>query len=143
MNATGLSSTYNDIRQIFFEMTDKEIISKKWSNLKCILTRRSKYRLCIALSNFQLERNWFKFYLQWYQTDFFELTNIGIISKKCSSLKCILTTRSNMGHLSHWVISTWSQRFKLHVQWYLMDFLWDYWYRDNFREMFKFEMYLN
>ena len=48
-----------------------------------------------------------------------------------------------MGHLSHWVISTWSQRFKLHVQWYLIDFLWDDWYRDNFKEMFKFEMYMN
>ena len=48
-----------------------------------------------------------------------------------------------MGNLSHWVISTWSQRFKLHVQWYLIDFLWDYWYGDNFKEMIKFEMYFN
>ena len=88
----------------FFEMTNIEIISKKCSNFQCIWTTRSKYGSSIALSNFQLDRNWFKFHLQWYWTDFFEMTNIEIISKKCSNFKCIWIRVVNMGHLSHWVI---------------------------------------
>ena len=78
-------------------MTNIAIISKKCSNFKCIWTTRSKYGSSIALSNFQLDRNWFKFHLQWYWTDFFEMTNIEIISKKCSNLKCIWTMRSKYG----------------------------------------------
>ena len=70
---------------------------------------RAKYGSSIALSNFQLDRNWFKFHLQWYWTDFFEMTNIERISNKCSNFKCIWTTRSKYGssialnnfHLDH------------------------------------------
>ena len=88
----------------FFEMTNIEIISKKCSNLKCIWTTRSEYVSSIALSNFQLDRNWFKLSRQRHQIYFFEMANIGIISKKCSNLKCIWTHGVNVCHLSHWVI---------------------------------------
>ena len=88
----------------FFEMTNIEMISKKCSNYKCIWTTRNKYGSSVVLSNFQLDRNWFKFRLHWYWTDFFEMTNIEMISKKCSNFKCILTTRSKYGSSSHWVI---------------------------------------
>ena len=88
----------------FFEMNNIEMISKKCSNYKCIWTTRSKYGSSIALSNFQLDRNWFKSHLQWYCTDFFEMTNIEIISKKCSNFNVFEQRSVNMGHLSHWVI---------------------------------------
>ena len=71
----------------FFEMNNIEMISKKCSNFKCIWTTRSKYGSSIAYSNFQLDRNWFKFHLQWYWTDYFEMTNKEMISKKCSNSK--------------------------------------------------------
>ena len=84
---------------------------------------RAKYGSSIALSNFQLDRNWFKFHLQWYWTDFFEMTNIERISNKCSNFKCIWTTRSKYGssialsnfHLDH-------KLFMFHLQWYWTDF---------------------
>ena len=76
----------------FFEMTNIEIISKKCSNLKCIWTTRSEYVSSIALSNFQLDRNWFKLSQQRHQIYFFEMANIGIISKKCSNSVSIWTT---------------------------------------------------
>ena len=70
-----------------FEMTNIEIISKKCSNLKCIWTKRSEYVSSIALSNFQLDRNWFKLSQQRHQIYFFEMANIGIISEKCWNSK--------------------------------------------------------
>ena len=110
-------------RTDFFEMTNIEIISKKCSNFKCIWTTRSKYGSSIALTNFQLDRNWFKFHLQWYWTDFFEMTNIEIISKKCSNFKCIWITRSKYESsiaLSNFQLDrNW---FKFHLQWYWTDF---------------------
>ena len=75
-----------------FEMTNIEIISKKCSNLKCIWSKRSEYVSSIALSNFQLDRNWFKLSQQRHQIYFFEMANIGIISKKCSNSVSIWTT---------------------------------------------------
>ena len=104
-------------------MTNIEIISKKCSNFKCIWTTRSEYGSSIALSNFQLDRNWFKFHLQWYCTDIFEMTNIEIISKKCSNFKCIWTTRSKYGSsiaLSNFQLDR--NEFKFHPQWYWADF---------------------
>ena len=56
--ATDLSSTYNDIGQI----TLRWLIKMIWC-FKCIWTTRSKYGSSIAYSNFQLDRNWFKFHL--------------------------------------------------------------------------------
>ena len=107
----------------FFEMNNIEMISKKCSNYKCIWTTRSKYGSSIALSNFQLDRNWFKFHLQWYWTDFFEMNNIEMISKKCSNYKCIWTTRSKYGSsiaLSNFQLDrNW---FKFHLQWYWTDY---------------------
>ena len=78
-------------------MTNIEIISKKCSNFKCIWTTRSKYGSSIALSNFQLDRNGFKFHPQWYWADFFEMSNIEIISNIFSNFKCNWTTRSKYG----------------------------------------------
>ena len=107
----------------FFVMTNIEIISKKCSNFKCIWTTRSKYGSSIALSTFQLDRNWFKFHLQWNWTDFFVMTNIEIISKKCSNFKCIWTTRSKYGSsiaMSNFQLDrNW---FKFHLQWNWTDF---------------------
>ena len=71
------------------------------SEFEVFCSTRSEYGSSIALSNFQLDRILFKFHLQWYWTDFFEMTNIERILKKCSNFKCIWTTRVNMGHLSH------------------------------------------
>ena len=84
-------------------------ICDKMSEFEVFCRTRTKYGSSIALSNFQLDRNWFKFHLQWYWTDFFEMNNIEMISKKCSNFKCIWTKcfverGVNMGHLSHWVI---------------------------------------
>ena len=53
------------------------------SEFEVFSSTRSKYGSSIALSDFQLDRSWFKFHLQWYWTDFFEMTNIERISKKC------------------------------------------------------------
>ena len=176
----------------FFEMTNIEIISKKCSNFfNCIWTTRSKYWSSIALSNFQLDRNLFKFHLQWYWTDFFEMTNIEIISKKCSNFNVFQQRSVNMGHLSHWVIfNLIATGLSSTLHWYWTDFfemtnieiiskkcsnfnvfeqrsvnmghlshwvifnliatglvpptmildrlLWDDYYRDDFKEMFKF-----
>ena len=58
-------------------------ICDKMSEFEVFCGTRTKYGSSIALSNFQLDRNWFKSHLQWYCTDFFEMTNIEIISKKC------------------------------------------------------------
>ena len=121
MIATCLTSTYNDIGQI--EMTNIEIISKKCSNLKCIWTTRSEYVSTIALSNFQLDRNWFKLSRQRHQIYFFEMANIGIISKKCSNLKCIWTTRCE--YVSSIALSNFQldrNLFNFHLQWYWTDF---------------------
>ena len=79
------------------------------SEFEVFSSTRSKYGSSIALSDFQLDRSWFKFHLQWYWTDFFEMTNIERISKKCSNFKCIWTARSKYGssialsnfHLDH------------------------------------------
>ena len=107
----------------YFEMTNIEMISKKCSNFKCFWTTRSEYGSSIALSNFQLDRNWFKFHLQWYWTDYFEMTNIEMISKKCSNFKCIWTTRGKYGSsiaLSNFQLDrNW---FKFHLQWNWTDF---------------------
>ena len=121
--ATGLSSTLHWYWTDFFEMTNIEIISKKCSNFKCIWTTRSKYGSSIAMSNFQLDRNWFNFHIQWYWIDFFEMTNIEIISKKCSNFKCIWTTRSK--YWSSIALSNFQldrNLFKFHLQWYWTDF---------------------
>ena len=72
------------------------------SEFEVFSSTRSKYGSSIALSNFQLDRSWFKFHLQWYWTDFFEITNIERISKKCSNFKCIWTTRSQYGSSIAW-----------------------------------------
>ena len=121
--ATGLSSTLHWYWTDFFEMTNIEMISKKCSNFKCIRTTRSKYGSSIAMSNFQLDRNWFNFHLQWYWTDYIEITNIEMISKKCSNFKCFWTTRSEYGSsiaLSNFQLDrNW---FKFHLQWYWIDF---------------------
>ena len=108
----------------FFEMTNIEIISKKCSNFfNCIWTTRSKYWSSIALSNFQLDRNLFKFHLQWYWTDFFEMTNIEIISKKCSNFNVFQQRSVNMGHLSHWVIfNLIATGLSSTLHWYWTDF---------------------
>ena len=107
----------------FFVMNNIEIISKKCSNFKCVWTTRSKYGSSIALSNFQLDRNWFKFYLQWYWTDFFEMTNIEMISKKCSNFKCIWTTRSKYGSsIAMSNFQLYRNWFKFHLQWNWTDF---------------------
>ena len=55
-------------------------ICNKMSKFEVFCLTWTKYGSSIALSNFQLDRNWFKFHLQWYWTDFFEMTNIEIIS---------------------------------------------------------------
>ena len=75
---------YSDICD---DMSEFELFSSTWS----------KYGSSIALSNFQLDRNCFKFHIQWYWTYFFEMTNIERILKKCSNFKCIWTTRSEYG----------------------------------------------
>ena len=137
----------------------------------------TEYVSYISLSNFHLDHTGFRLQLQWYWKDFFEMTNIEIISKKCSfsksqselqwyelELPCYLinllwddsysdicddmsefevfsSTRSKYGSsiaLSNFHLDyTW---FRLELQWYWIDFLWDSWYRDNFWEMFKFEI---
>ena len=121
--ATGLSSTLHWYWTDFFEMTNIEMISKKCSNFKCIWTTRSKYGSSIAMSNFQLDRNWFKFHLQWYWTDFFEMTNIEIISKKCSNFNVFEQRSVNMGHLSHWVtFNLIATGLSSTLHWYWTDF---------------------
>ena len=126
-----------------FEMTNIEMISKKCSNFKCFWTTRSEYGSSIALSNFQLDRNWFKFHLQWYWTDFFEMTNIEIISMKCSNFWCIYTTRSKYGSsiaLSVFQLDrNWFEfRLQRHqIYFFEMNNI------DNFKEMFKFSLNLN
>ena len=93
-------------------------ICDKMSELEVFCSTWTKYGSSIALSNFQLDRNWFKFHLQWYWTDFLEMTNIEIISEKCSNLKCIWTTRSKYGSLialsNFHLDNTW---FRLRLQW--------------------------
>ena len=64
---------YDSYSDICDDMSEFEVFS----------STRSKYGSSIALSDFQLDRSWFKFHLQWYWTDFFEMTNIERISKKC------------------------------------------------------------
>ena len=98
----------------FFEMTNIEMISKKCSNYKCIWKTRSEYGSSVALSNFQLDRNWFKFHLQWYWTDHFEMTNIEMISKKCSNSKSQFEL----------------QWFELEHPYYLINLQWDDCYSD-------------
>ena len=109
----------------FFEITNIERISKKCSNFKCIWTTRSQYGSSIAWSNFQLDRNWFKFPLQRYWTDFFEMTNIEIISKKCSNSKSQFEP----------------QRFELELQYYLINLQWDDSYSDICDDIPEFEVF--
>ena len=106
-------------------MNNIEMISKKCSNFKCIWTTRSEYGSSIALSNFQLDRNWFKFNLQWYWTDFFEMTNIEMISKKCSNSKSQFEL----------------QWFELELPYYLINLRWDDCYSDICDKMSEFEVF--
>ena len=108
----------------FFEMTNIEIISKKCSNLKCIWTTRSEYVSSIALSNFQLDRNWFKLSQQRHQIYFFEMANIGIISKKCSN------------SVSIWTTVVW-----VRASVYLINLQWDDCYSDICDKMSEFEVF--
>ena len=117
---------------------------KEMFKFEMYLTRRSKYRLCIALSNFQLDRNWFKFHLQWYLIDSLWDDWYRDNFKEMFKFEMYLTRRSKYRlciALSNFQLDrNW---FKFHLEWYLIDSLWDDWYRDNFKEMFKFEMYFN
>ena len=90
-----------------------------------IWTTRCEYVSSIALSNFQLDRNWFKFHLQWYWTDFFEMTNIEIISKKCSNLKSQFEL----------------QWFELELPYYQINLQWDDCYSDICDKMSEFEVF--
>ena len=79
-------------------------ICYKMSEFEVFCWTRTKYGSSIALSNSQLHRNWFKFNLHRYWTDYFEMTNIEMISKKCTNFNVFERRVVNMGHLSHWVI---------------------------------------
>ena len=71
------------------------------SEFEVFCSTRSKYGSSIALSNFQLDRNCFKFHLQWYWTDFFEMTNIEEFQRNVQILNAFEQRGVNMGHLSH------------------------------------------
>ena len=85
----------------------------------------TKYGSSIALRNFQLDRNWFKFHLQWYWTDFFEMTNIERISNKCSNSKSQFEL----------------QWFELELPYYLINLWWDECYRDFCDDISEFEVF--
>ena len=106
-------------------------ICDKMSEFEVFCWTRTKYGSSIALSNFQLDRNWFKFHLQWYWTDFFEMNNIEMISKKCS----INVEQRGVGHLRK-VIFNLIVWFKFQNDIGQITLRW--W--DDFKEMFEFKI---
>ena len=100
-------------------------ICDKMSEFEVFCWTRTKYGSSITLSNFQLDRNWFKFHLQWYWTDFFEMNNIEMISKKCSNSKSQFEL----------------QCFELEHSYYLINLRWDDCYSDICDKMSEFEVF--
>ena len=96
-------------------MSEFEVFCSTWT----------KYGSSIALSNFQLDRNWFKLSQQRHQIYFFEMANIEIISKKCSNSKSQFEP----------------QRFELEFQYYLINLQWDDSYSDICDDMSEFEVF--
>ena len=85
----------------------------------------TEYVSYISLSNFHLDHSGFRLQLQWYWKDFFEMTNIEIISKKCSFSK----SQSEL------------QWYELELPCYLINLLWDDSYSDICDDMSEFEVF--
>ena len=105
-------------------MTDIEIISEKRWNSKSQIEQQW----------FELELPYYPINLQWddcYCDICDDMSEFEVFCPMETEYMSYISL-SNF-HLDH-------TGFRLQLQWYEIDFLWDNWYRDNFREMFKFKV---